>query len=89
MSPLFNDGDIVFIKQKRRCSKNDDIVFKSNKYQLNMLKRILYISDLGIYVLGINKADSIDSRRFGYINANSIIGVVSSVSRKINNECRE
>ncbi len=50
------------------------MIFKKNNRVY--IKRIQKINGLEVYVVGDNKADSEDSRKFGSINKKEIIGKV-------------
>ena len=78
MSPKFSEEDSVlvssipfmFIKPK----KGDVVVFE--KFNRIYLKRIGKIKDDKYFLVGDNKKDSLDSRRFGTVDRNQIKGKV-------------
>jgi len=78
MSPTFSEGDSVlassipFIFAKPK--KGDVIVFE--KYNRLYIKRIKKIKDEKYFLVGDNKKDSQDSRRFGSVSFNQIRGKV-------------
>ena len=79
MEPSINDGDWLIIRKfshKMQINEDDIIVFyKQNEI---FIKRVATISsEKGInryFVMGDNQDDSIDSRNFGTINNEEIIG---------------
>lgn len=78
MSPTFSEGDnilassipFMFVKPK----KGDVVVFE--KYNRIYLKRIGKIKDNKYFLIGDNKKDSNDSRRFGSVIREQIRGKV-------------
>jgi nickel-type superoxide dismutase maturation protease len=87
MVPTLLPGDIVlvdtWIDQQENITIGDIIVFKREKNGIALVKRINKIrhsgSALEYFVLGDNPAQSIDSRRFGWISAQYVIGKVNFV----------
>lgn len=78
MEPLIKNGNTVFITSVpylfKKPKSKDIIVFKKNtKF---FLKRISKIKMDQYWVKGDNKKDSIDSRKFGPILKDQIIGKV-------------
>ena len=82
MEPTFKSGDYVFVNKLAYAfgnpSKGDVIVFKHPKEKDRFLiKRISLITNSDEYfVVGDNKSYSRDSRHFGPIKKNMIIGKV-------------
>ncbi len=88
MSPLYLDGEIIEIDtaiyRELEPVIGDDVLFKHpyQKYTY-ILKRIAEITaDNRYYVLGLNPKQSTDSRSFGSISRESIIGKVISPCHK-------
>lgn len=74
MSPHLNSGDLVIIFRTKNVKKNDVIVFdKSGDY---FVKRVAEIKDSKFFLEGDNKKESIDSRKFGWIDKKDIVGKV-------------
>ena len=78
MEPTINNGNIVFISAVPyvfgKPKRNDIVVFKyKNKH---FLKRISKINNHKYEVKGDNAKDSLDSRVFGEISRNQILGKV-------------
>ena len=82
MLPSFEEGDIVFYKnykEGRSKPKPGQIVifchpFKNKK----LIKRINLVNQNNIEVLGDNSEFSEDSNKFGLVNNEKIIGIVTS-----------
>lgn len=76
MEPQFKDGSYVLVRLSSASSLSvgDVIVLESPNGQ--MLKRIAAINERGYQVTGDNPNDSYDSRDFGLIQRQDIIGNV-------------
>lgn len=74
MEPFLKSGDEVLVFKFLKIKKGDVIVFKKEKKIF--VKRVSKIEDGKFTVLGDNKNDSYDSRKFGFINKKDIIGKV-------------
>lgn len=78
MSPTYSPGDNVLVSflplifSKPR--KGDVVVFE--KYNRLYIKRISKIEKEKYFLVGDNKKDSMDSRRFGLVSDNQIRGKV-------------
>jgi phage repressor protein C with HTH and peptisase S24 domain len=76
--PEFRDGDFVVIAKSplfiKKLIQGDIIAFQHKKYGV-LIKKILDVSEQGINVIG-NLEESIDSRVFGRIQPDTIIGKV-------------
>lgn len=77
MEPSIIDGQTVLVSSfpylfsKPKIS--DIVVLKKEKY---IIKRITKIRENKIFVVGDNKKDSTDSRKFGWVDKNKILGKV-------------
>ena len=82
MFPYLKEGDIVFFKKYKKNKsilKNRQIViFNHPLKNKNLIKRINSINHNKIEVLGDNIDFSEDSNKFGLINHEKIIGIVTS-----------
>lgn len=79
MIPAFKPGDLVLVNKLSfllKKPKIGDIIIFQDSQGKYLIKRIEKISNNIIFVLGINKKKSIDSRRFGSILKKDIIGRV-------------
>ncbi|MDC3121734.1 nickel-type superoxide dismutase maturation protease [Prochlorococcus sp. AH-716-J21] len=82
MLPNLKEGDIVFFKKYKKNKsklKNRQIVIFNHPFKnINLIKRINSINQNNIEVLGDNLEFSEDSNKFGLINNEKIIGIVTS-----------
>jgi len=82
MSPYLKEGDIVFYKQykknKSRLKNKQIVIFNHPVENKRLVKRINSVNQNNIEVLGDNIEYSEDSNKFGLINNEKIIGVVTS-----------
>ena len=82
MLPYLKDGDIVFFKKYKKNKsilKNRQIVIFNHPLQnKNLIKRINSVNQNNIEVFGDNIKFSEDSNKFGLINNEKIIGIVTS-----------
>ncbi len=81
MYPTISEGSIVFVSFIKYLFTNpkvgDIIVVKTNKFNnIPILKRVSDIKNNEYYILGDNLNDSLDSRKFGYIRKQDIVGKV-------------
>ncbi len=72
MSPFLKPGNKVLISKFGKIKIGDVVVFKINN--IHFIKRISEIKNNQYFVLGDNKKESIDSRKFGWIEKKDIIG---------------
>ncbi len=83
MIPHLNPNDIILIWKfifKKNIKIDDVITFrKDNRI---MIKRVFEIDENGIFVMGDNKRDSTDSREFGSISHDLVIGKVIKVFKR-------
>ena len=80
MSPTLQDGDEVYFDTKpRREISIDDIVLVNHPYmkQRSLVKRIKNICpDGSVFIEGDNRFCSTDSKSFGTVNKNNILGIL-------------
>jgi len=78
MEPILRDGEQVIATNLplffRMLKINDIIVFK--KYGKFFVKKISKITKDQYFVIGENKNDSLDSRKFGLVSFKDILGKV-------------
>ena len=81
MLPLLRQGDFIF-SQKSHSLKLGDIVVTKHPFKKEMvlIKRIEKISAEGYYLLGLNLAESTDSRNLGLFKKEAIFGKVVSMA---------
>ena len=84
MSPTLQDGDeVYFDKIPCRQIRVNDIVLVKHPYikKRNLVKRIKNItSDGSVFIQGDNSFCSTDSKSFGTVNKNSILGILKKRS---------
>jgi len=82
MSPSINEGDIVFFKKykknKSKLKNRQIIIFNHPIKNKRLIKRINSVNQNNIEVLGDNFEFSDDSNKFGLVNKDRIIGIVTS-----------
>lgn len=79
MEPLLKNGQEVLVHRKKKV-KSGDIAIVAHPYKkINLIKKIKSTDETGaVEIEGINKNESEDSRTFGKISGNKIIGKVTS-----------
>ena len=82
MSPYLKEGDIVFYKQykknKSRLKNKQIVIFNHPVENKRLVKRINSVNQNNIEVLGDNIEYSEDSKKFGLIKNEKIIGIITS-----------
>ena len=82
MYPTLKDSDIVFfkkyIKRKTPFKVGQIVIFYHPIENISLIKRIKSVSKNSIEVFGDNTKFSDDSRKFGFINYEEVIGIVTS-----------
>jgi len=75
MSPTYSEGDILVVSQKQ--AKVGDVVIAKVKAR-EVIKRVDKMNDTSVYLLGDNSDRSTDSRAYGFVSKQAILGVVMS-----------
>ena len=82
MQPSLTEGDLVFFKvykkNKTRLKNRQIVIFDHPLKNKRLIKRINSVNQNNIEVLGDNIKFSEDSNKFGLINNEKIIGIVTS-----------
>ena len=82
MLPYLNEGDIVFFKKytnnKSKLKNRQIVIFNHPSKNIHLIKRINSVNQNNIEVHGDNIEFSEDSNKFGLINNEKIIGIVTS-----------
>ena len=82
MLPSLKEGDIVFFKKykknKSKLKYRQIIIFRHPLKEIDLIKRINFVSQKNIEVLGDNIEFTEDSNKFGLVNNEKIIGIVTS-----------
>lgn len=77
MEPTFKNGDKIlatYIFYLFKSPQVNDIVVFKDKENIIFVKRIIDVKNNRYIVLGDNKKDSLDSRNFGEIQRDQILG---------------
>ena len=74
MSPHLKPGDIVIILKSKNIENNNVVVV--NQTGDYFVKRIKEIKGDKVFLEGDNKKESIDSRKFGWVDKEDIIGKI-------------
>ena len=87
MLPTLKEGDIVFfkkyIKNKSLLKVGQIVIIYHPLKNIRLIKRVKNIIKNSIEVLGDNIEFSDDSNKFGLINNEKVIGIVTSKIKKI------
>ena len=82
MFPSFKEGDLIFFKNykegKSLPQPGQIVIFNHPLKNKNLIKRINSVNQNNIEVIGDNIKFSEDSNKFGLINNEKIIGIVTS-----------
>ena len=91
MLPTLKENELVFfkkyIKNKSLLKVGQIVIFHHPLKNIRLIKRINHVSQNSIEVLGDNIECSDDSSKFGLVNNNKVIGIVTSkiISLKLKN----
>ena len=91
MLPSLKEGDIVFFRtykgEKSELKPGKIVIFNHPLKNKSLIKRINLVNQNNIEVLGDNIEFSEDSNKFGLVNNERIIGIVTSklIIPKLNN----
>ena len=87
MLPSLKESDIVFfkkyIKNKSLLKVGQIVIFYHPLKNIRLIKRVKNVRQNSIEVFGDNIAFSNDSNKFGLINNDKVIGIVTSKIKKI------
>ena len=82
MFPYLKEGDIVFFKKYKKNKSilkyQQIVIFNHPIKNKNLIKRINSVNQNNIEVLGDNVEFSEDSNKFGLVNKEKVIGIVTS-----------
>ena len=82
MLPSLREGDIVFFKKYKKeefsLKVGEIVIFQNPINNQREIKRIKRIEKTCVEVLGDNLEFSIDSRSFGFVQKDQLIGIVTS-----------
>ena len=87
MLPTLKEGDMVFfkkyIKNKSLLKVGQIVIIYHPLKNIRLIKRVKNIIKNSVEVLGDNNEYSDDSNKFGLINNEKVIGIVTSKIKKI------
>ena len=87
MLPTLKEGDMVFFKKYRKNKSllrvGQIVIIYHPLKNIRLIKRVKNIIKNSIEVLGDNIEFSDDSNKFGLINNEKVIGIVTSKIKKI------
>ena len=87
MLPTLKEGDMVFfkkyIKNKSLLKVGQIVIIYHPLKNIRLIKRVKNIIKNSVEVLGDNNKYSDDSNKFGLINNEKVIGIVTSKIKKI------
>ena len=87
MLPTLKEGDMVFfkkyIKNKSLLKVGQIVIIYHPLKNIRLIKRVKSVIKNSIEVLGDNNKYSDDSNKFGLINNEKVIGIVTSKIKKI------
>ena len=79
MSPLLLDGDELLVSRKHRPKVNNIVVAKHpTNSAIVLIKLVEKVRDGEFYLAGVNQSSSSDSRDFGWLSNDHMIGLVTS-----------
>lgn len=76
MAPALYPGDCVLIQKSFNFQTGDIVVFNHPLKNKKIIKRITKMKENQVFVQGDNTAESTDSRSFGWIGQEKILGKV-------------
>lgn len=85
MEPALCAGDYVFLLKTKRPKNNDIVVVRKPDSDKMIIKRVLSHSKNRIFVIGDSQEASTDSRSFGSIVRQQVVGRVIFALRKPKN----
>ena len=87
MLPTLKEGDMVFfkkyIKNKSLLKVGQIVIIYHPLKNIRLIKRVKIVGKDSIEILGDNIEFSDDSNKFGLINNEKVIGIVTSKIKKI------
>jgi type IV secretory pathway protease TraF len=80
MAPSYWHGQIVVAKRAKHPRIGDVVIVKHHKVE--HIKRVSDLNEDEVFLLGDNPNESTDSREYGWVPKDSILGVVIGGHRK-------
>jgi nickel-type superoxide dismutase maturation protease len=76
MEPTLKEGTTLVVKKTKKVKLQDIIALYHPQDQRIIVKRLVRITNTGYFVKGDNSDSSTDSRNFGVVNKERIIGKI-------------
>lgn len=77
MLPVFTSKDYLLVFKSRSVKSGDYVVFcDPRESKRKLLKKVSKVKSKEIFVEGLNRNESTDSRIFGWVNKDLIVGKV-------------
>lgn len=76
MYPLLCEGDVIFIKKTKNINVGSIIVANHPFRKKNIIKQVTAMQGDMLELKGLNLEESEDSRTFGYISIEHVLGTV-------------
>ena len=74
MYPTLEKGQLVLVRRRSYCKVNDIVVFVQGGVE--KVKRVSGVEGDFLYLLGDNPQFSTDSRQYGYVNRENVVGTI-------------
>lgn len=74
MSPTYEHGQVVVCWRSQRAQKNDIVIVMHDGFE--KIKRVRHTRMHHVYLAGDNTSDSTDSRHFGWLSHDVVVGRV-------------
>jgi nickel-type superoxide dismutase maturation protease len=74
MAPTFRPGQVVVVRQTRKVAVGDIVMFRHD--DMEKIKRVARVETGRLYLLGDNPRASTDSRNFGWVGIEDLIGKI-------------
>lgn len=77
MLPEYKPGDFLLVVDTKKITKGDDVVFADPRQKSRLLiKRVVRVRNGSLFLVGLNKSASTDSRSFGRVDKENVYGKV-------------
>ncbi|MCP6726719.1 MAG: nickel-type superoxide dismutase maturation protease [Patescibacteria group bacterium] len=81
MEPYCKEGDFVFVNKFIGLKEGDVAVIRHPISSRFLLKRVIKKIDKKYWLKGDNKEESLDSRVFGWVNKDSVLGLAKVIHK--------
>jgi nickel-type superoxide dismutase maturation protease len=80
MTPTFRPGQVVVVRRTSKVAVGDIVMFRHDGVE--KIKRVARLETGRLYLLGDNPAASTDSRNFGWVGTENLIGRITWPRRR-------